>query len=194
VDPWEIYWVHFNGSRAADFARYLDTPTDRPVLFVPHPAALTEAFERAYHWLEHGFSDASLLALSSGLSEILSLVNMYRRAESMRARDAEERVIRSISFMRENLHRPHALKDLAGTAHLSVPHYSSLFKRYTGTSPVQFLIRLRVQKACELLDNTRQPIQEIGSRVGYEDPFYFSRLFTKVTGTSPSEYRRTVKG
>ena len=53
-------------------------------------------------------------------------------------------------------------------------------------APMEYLIQLRIQKACTLLDTTNQPVARIGSAVGYDDPYYFSRIFHKIMGASPA--------
>lgn len=70
----------------------------------------------------------------------------------------------------------------------------NVFKERRGQSLMNYFIRLKVQKACQLLDQTRLPMVEIAAQLGYEDPYYFSRLFKKIQGCSPAHYREMVKG
>lgn len=72
---------------------------------------------------------------------------------------------------------------------ISVSHFSTLFKKETGYSPLDFLIRQRLQHAARLLATTQEPIASVSAAVGYEDPFYFSRSFRKIMGCSPRTYR-----
>jgi transcriptional regulator GlxA family with amidase domain len=69
-----------------------------------------------------------------------------------------------------------------------------LFRRQTGFAPIDFVIRLRVQHACRLLDTTELSIGEIAERVGYPDPYYFTRCFRRVMGRAPRLYRKVPKG
>jgi YesN/AraC family two-component response regulator len=55
---------------------------------------------------------------------------------------------------------------------------------------MEYFNRLRMQRACELLQTTGRPVLEIGCKVGYNDPYYFSRAFKKIIGVSPNEYRK----
>ncbi|MGE7057069.1 helix-turn-helix domain-containing protein, partial [Paenibacillus glucanolyticus] len=77
---------------------------------------------------------------------------------------------------------------------LSVPHFTFRFKEATGYSPIDYYLRLKIQLACQHLDLTGQSIKEISHRLGFQDPYYFSRLFKKIMGKSPSDYRDTRKG
>ena len=73
-------------------------------------------------------------------------------------------------------------------------YLTTAFKRVYGISVQEYLLRVRMQKAKELLKATELQIQEIGERVGYEDQLNFSRIFRKYEGISPSEYRRRANG
>ncbi|RKX40274.1 MAG: AraC family transcriptional regulator, partial [Verrucomicrobia bacterium] len=76
----------------------------------------------------------------------------------------------------------------------SVSHYSKLFKYRTSQSPMACFLQLKIRKACELLDQTDQSVKAIAEGLGYDDPYYFSRLFKKIQGCSPTHYRDSIKG
>jgi AraC-like DNA-binding protein len=79
--------------------------------------------------------------------------------------------------------------ELALVAHLSEAHFGRRFRREVGVTPLQYLTRLRVARACELLDRTRLNVEEVGRAAGFGDPFHFSRTFRKAVGMSPRAYR-----
>ncbi len=191
--PWKIYWIHFRGRRSADYLALLGC-SGITLLMAPESSLLADAFEDTYQGIDDGFSDAGLLVMSAGLSRLLSLVHRYRRAPGRKARGAEERITRSMDGMRARLGEPLCLEDLARAAGLSVPHFCALFRKQTGRPPMRYLAQLRLQRASELLDQTRRPIAEIAAEVGYESPFHFSRSFRVWMGVSPRAYREAVKG
>lgn len=82
------------------------------------------------------------------------------------------------------------LAALAGTLFVSGDYLRHCFKREYGESPVNYLIRRRIEAACELLNMTALPVGEIARRVGIENVYYFCRLFRKKLGVSPTRYRR----
>jgi transcriptional regulator GlxA family with amidase domain len=110
------------------------------------------------------------------------------------ARSAYERVVASIETLKRDWMRPHRLEELATSAGVSTTHYSALFRRHTGFAPIDFVIRLRVQQACRLLDTTNMSVGDVAECVGYEDPYYFTRCFRRVMGCAPRQYRRIQKG
>ncbi len=73
---------------------------------------------------------------------------------------------------------------------MSVSWFIRSFRHYMGMTPMQYITSIRINKARELLKNTDYSIQEISALSGYENPLYFSRIFHKQTGYSPSRYRR----
>ena len=85
----------------------------------------------------------------------------------------------------ENLKIP----ELAKIENLSHSRYVELFRRQMGMSPMAYLIKLRMQAACSLLENTDIPVRRIARMVSYDDPHFFSKLFKRHVGVSPSEYR-----
>jgi AraC-like DNA-binding protein len=100
-----------------------------------------------------------------------------------------QRIEKSVRYMAEHLNQPLQASDLATVANLSLSHYFALFKRTIGCAPIDFFIRMRMKRACHLLETTSLNVKEIAGRLGYDDPFYFSRLFKSVNGVAPSDYR-----
>jgi AraC family transcriptional regulator, arabinose operon regulatory protein len=143
--------------------------------------------------LERGYAIRDQVAAAAALRHALSTVaQLAITPRDMRS--AYERVAVSVETLRRDWQRPHRLDELATGAGVSVTHYSALFRRHTGFAPIDFLIRLRVQHACRLLDTTKLPVGEIAERVGYRDPYYFTRCFRRVMGCAPRRYRKVPKG
>ena len=90
--------------------------------------------------------------------------------------------MRVIYYLQEHVETNLTLKDLAEYFKYSESHFSTLFQKETGTSPINYFTRLKIQKACQY--------NEIAMRLGFEEQAYFSRVFTKVMGISPSSYRK----
>jgi AraC-like DNA-binding protein len=123
-----------------------------------------------------------------------SLVWMHLVGRQAARREAGARVLRVVRHMREHLAEPLTVAELARVAGWAPAHFATVFRRETQATPLIYLTRLRLQRACELLKASDAPLAEIGARVGIADPFYFSRVFARHQGLSPAAYRRMFTG
>ncbi len=187
-EPWSIYWVHFAGSHAGFFVdtqlriKYLD-PTK------PRYKDRIMFFDEIFQILSMGYTNENLEYSSICLWQMLGSFNylsLFQRTREFANRGLVEK---SIQFMHENLDKKITLSDLAGSCNLSIPQFCKLFKRKTSQSPIDYFIRLKIQKSCQYLDFSELKVHEIASELAFEDPFYFSRLFKKVMGVSPYHFR-----
>ena len=85
-----------------------------------------------------------------------------------------------------------SLRDLSRELELSKSYLNAVFKKYANRAPIDFFINLKMQEACKLLKSTDMYILEIAQSLGYDDPYYFSRIFKKMIGVSPREYRNGI--
>jgi AraC-like DNA-binding protein/mannose-6-phosphate isomerase-like protein (cupin superfamily) len=186
VTPWTIFWIHFRGTQAGDHLSNLGVSATRPVVPVDDPGVLLDAFEDTIRHANHGFGEAALTGLSTAFTRLLGLAKVHQVATGSRSRNAESRLIKVLAMMREDVARPWTLEELARQANLSPPHFTALCRRQTGMPPLSLLIRLRLQRAMDLLQRGSHNVAEAAHAVGYEDSFYFSRLFKKHIGVAPS--------
>jgi transcriptional regulator GlxA family with amidase domain len=140
--------------------------------------------------LDNGVDPQHLAQASNLLRHLVTVVSQPRCPGGVSTRDAAKRVNASVELMRSNLSEPLNVPRLCQMAELSPSRYHTLFKRQTGCSPIAYFMRLRIQAAAELLENSDLSIRAIAASVGYRDALYFSRIFTGVQGVSPSEHRR----
>ena len=104
-------------------------------------------------------------------------------------REAAVRIEQSVAYMAQHLDRPLQVATLAARANISPSHFFALFKRRIGSAPMDYFTRLRMERACQLLETTSLSVKEVAAELGYEDPFYFSRVFKSVNQLAPSDYR-----
>ena len=97
-------------------------------------------------------------------------------------------------YLQENYDRQVDLSALAESLGVSAPYLSKLFHEQTGTSPMRYLTDLRMSRARKLLTDSGLTVREIAVRVGYPDPFHFSRSFKNAVGVSPAQFREQSRG
>ena len=96
---------------------------------------------------------------------------------------------RVLSFIADNYESDLSLTELAHVAGMSTFHFAREFKRTTGTTPHQYLIKYRIERAKALLTESEIPLVEVSSRSGFSHQSHFTRLFRRLTGTTPQSYR-----
>jgi len=96
-------------------------------------------------------------------------------------------------FIADNYSRDLKLNELAHVAGMSSFHFAREFKRTTGTTPHQYLIKFRIERAKALLAKNELPLIEVGLRSGFSHQSHFTRLFRRITGTTPHSYRLTLQ-
>lgn len=194
TDPWSISWIHFTGEETRALINSLGATRTSPLLYVPDIRLMKEVFEEVYATLNYHYSDAGLLAMTSELLRMFASIKLHHGHFRRQRQTVEDRVMTTQTFMKRHLDMSLTLAELANQSGQSVPYYSKIFKEKTNQSPMAWFIQLKIQKACELLDRTELSIRDIAARLGYEDPYYFSRIFKKVQGRSPARYRQSLKG
>ncbi len=185
-DPWTIWWAHVAGERVAA-PLSLVCPTGSPrVLDLHEPLRTQSLVDEAITLLERDDTVPTLLA-ASGVA--WALLTQLAADASAGGRARVEPVRQAQEHLRHHLDHPVRVGDLARAAGLSTSHFSALFRAATGGGVLDYVKRLRMARACELLITTPRPVGEVAAEVGYQDPFYFSRQFRAVHGCSPVQYR-----
>ena len=192
--PWTIFWVHFKGENSQALLAELDISRAMPVLWLGENPKLLALFEELLEALEHGYASSQLLYASQILAYLVGLIIWIHHRGSEENPTATQKVAQSINYMKQHLDQPATAASFAALSNLSESHYRSLFRRQTGYAPMDYYIRLRMHKACQLLDTTNLSIKEIARLVGYKDALYFSHAFKTVIELSPSQYRLQHKG
>lgn len=195
-NPWTLYWIHFKGKLASVFATDKDHPIEIKPGIHSRISDRIELFEEIFRTLEMGYSRENLLYASTVFHHYLGTlhyIQQYRSAVNSQNEETDI-VTAAIHYMRENLEKKLSLKEISTHTGYSSTYFSVLFSKRTGYSPLAYFNQLKIQQACKLLDFTDMKIKQICHKIGIEDTYYFSRLFNKIMGMSPREYKRTKKG
>jgi AraC-like DNA-binding protein len=192
--PWSIYWLHFSGDKAACFIDRPNQPIEIDISQNTRFADRIQLFEEIFRNLEMGYSIDNLDYASICLWHMLGSFRFLLQFRKIKEVSQQDPVSRSIEFMRSHLSQKLSLDEIAAHCGLSLSHFCLLFKKKTQRTPLDYLTHLRIQQACQLLDFTPMKINEIARQTGFDDPFYFTRVFSKTMGASPVNYRRLKKG
>lgn len=186
----QVYWLHFTGQGIPSLLRqsFLNGPTVR----VGRHMEARELFEKMIHELQmHQYQYE--MYLCSHFMLLLSCLSRHLMTQTGSSeKRGQEALNQVIEFIHAHLYEEVSVEDLARSCRMSTSHFIHQFKDYTGFSPHTYQIRLRLERAKELMNSTTMNISEIAFAVGYNNPLYFSRLFRRHMGLSPSEYRREV--
>ena len=190
-NPWSIYWVHFGGEQAdllyERHYEYKKLESDS----IPYDEQRLHAFNEIFDLLENSFESREIEIINIKLMAFISSFIFQKEINpSLQERDV---VSDSIEYMKQNLHRSISLDLFADRQHLSIAHFCRLFMQKTGRSPHQYFNQLKIQKSCQYLYFSNLNIKEICTELGFDDPYYFSRLFKKVMGVSPVNYKNQHK-
>lgn len=112
--------------------------------------------------------------------------------QKQRELEADSVIAQAIHYMRENLDKNVTVTDLAKHVYLSGSYFANLFKKVTGTTLINYMNGLRIEKAKEMLLDDKQ-VQEVAIHLGYEDRSYFTDVFKRHVGMTPTEFKQIYK-
>ena len=179
----QYLWVHFTGFEARKVSEQVFGGLNRKIN-IGDRDDIQKLFEKLFR--EFMIRDRQFEILSAGiLRQILALTSRY-------SEDAEM-PLKSISYIHRHFAENITMEKLSDMENMCLTAFRIVFKKHTGVTPNAYLIDLRIQNACRLLKDTTESVADIATKVGYTDPYYFSRIFTKKMGISPLQYRKKSK-
>jgi AraC family transcriptional regulator, arabinose operon regulatory protein len=193
LSPWSIYWLHFAGERAQCFSGLYSRVTHIKPCVSSRIDDRIKLFNEIITALELGFSKENIEFANMCLNTLLATFFYVETFRSVRGVRSSDPVDQAIFFMQDNLHESLKISDIARHVQFSESHLSRLFRNKTGSSPMDYFINLKMQEAIRLLTNKNLKIKEVAFALGYDDPFYFSRIFSRHMGSSPGTFVRITK-
>jgi AraC-like DNA-binding protein len=189
TSPWTIYWIHFKGNITDSILTTFQLKNNSYKGSVDHQDSRIRLFEDMYSNLEMGYSNDNLCYVNMCLQHFLTSFIFNDNYNVSDKKQSIDTINTSITYMQQHIDEMIPLQVMAQAVNLSSSHFSFLFRRKTGFPPIEYFNHLKVQKACQYLLFTDFRIKEIADKLGIEDPYYFSRMFTKLMGMSPVAYR-----
>ncbi len=190
-DPWEYYWVGFSGSDAAPLLERTEFTPQHPVIFAGYGEELKEALLDIYQ--VRGGSAGEQTRMTGKLYGALALLMSKAALPEKEDSGGLHSLRQAERFIACNYSRDIRIEDVAEFISLSRSSLYRIFMQYRGESPKEYLARLRIRRACELLRETELSIGAIATSVGYSDNLYFSKSFHKIKGMTPTAFREKRK-
>lgn len=188
-DPWKYVWVEFDGLRASESLRYAGLTAAQPIYRADDEAQSAQVRDLMLYIAEH--SEASALHL---IGYLCLFIDALMQSSSTRVSAQENQlkdfyIQEAVNYIEQNYQRNLTVEEVADACRLNRSYFSKLFKDNVGCPPQEFLIRVRLAKAAELMCSSNAPISEIAVRCGYSNQFHFSRAFKKHYGVPPQKWR-----
>ena len=186
-DPWEYYWVGFNGACANRLVQQLPFREASPVHHCQNPERVKKALVNIF--LSRGPETRNETLMVGYLYLFIAeLMQEALALEPHPASSSSQYVINAIKYIQFNYSHDISIDDIAKAVGVSRSHLYRVFMTNVGQSPIDYLTNYRISEACYLLKNAKLSIAEIAVSVGFFDQFYFSRFFKRIKGVPPSHY------
>ncbi|MDS0527052.1 AraC family transcriptional regulator [Clostridium sp. SHJSY1] len=187
--PWTYTWIGFRGIKAENYLEFAGLDRYNPIFEYKQSNFVEKCFEnmREAAKLKYGRE----LRLQGLLSIFLSeLIEKAEKNVELGSSYKDIYIKKTLQYIDRNFARKIKISEIAESIGLNKNYFSSFFRENFGISPQEYLIKYRINKACELMKNEALTISDISRSVGYNDPLAFSKIFKKVKGKSPKKYRQ----
>lgn len=188
-DNADIYWIHFTGAAVKELLKKANMMNNNHICY----AGLYAEYIRIFRKITSELQADNLYAEEMAALQFRQLMIEISRANEMHKNSGNavipEEIEKLIRYLKEHYSDEFVMERYARENYLSSSSLLRAFRKYTGNTPLQFLIDIRLNHAMNLLKTTDCTIGEISVMIGYDNPLYFSRLFSKHVGVSPREYR-----
>lgn len=184
-DPWSILWVHLKG----EDMQYFPLDDCKIIKFKSSYASnrMMFLFDLLFRVLDGNYTLGNFIYVSQVLSVILS--ETYHREKKNDAVEQNKHVTSIVKYMYRHIGENLSLEHICEEIGLSKSYVNAIFLKCTQHAPMDFFINLKMREACRMLRSSDLYVYEIAQKLGYKDQYYFSRLFKKVVGMSPKEYK-----
>lgn len=186
----EVYWVHFTGNNVTNILRHYRIRNDMRILKTGTSLEYSRIFRQMIQELQRcqtHYPELLTLLLLELLIQIERQIGREHRPKNAYLNTEMEM---AMQFFNDHYSSEINIEEYAVSRGMSVSWFIRSFKQYAHTTPMQYLVERRMTNAQVLLETTNYNITEIAALVGYDNPLYFSRIFKKQKGMSPSEYRK----
>ena len=192
-EPWSIYWVHIEGHLFEQFMDFIGVNNSNLIFNISNQAAFIDEFEQLLSTRNKSYQLSSFILASNIIKKMFALFTVNSPSKLEQSKQ-DFNLSKVTSFMEENISQKINLQEIADSLKLSKFYFAKKFLQHTGVSPIRYFLELKIKHACKLLDESNISVKDVALKIGYDDPYYFSRLFKKIMGLSPTQYRQSQYG
>lgn len=193
TDHTEVYWVHFTGNNVKNILRKYGITDQTHVIHTGTSLEYKYLFLQMIQELKLCKEDYEELLVNYLQHLLIMIHRLSTHKPKWKNRQLREEMDTAVRYFHENYNKPISIETYASEHHMSVSWFIRNFKEYTDVTPTQYILSLRISNAQTLLETTSYNVTEIAEIIGYDNPLYFSRIFKKQNGMSPSEFRRQLQ-
>ena len=140
---------------------------------------------------EYKMPSKPYLKLYRDLFGLLSLLSA-REDKSRVRRKGFETIKKGIEYLQKDEKQTLSIEEIAKLCFVTPAYFRRIFREYAGMSPTEYRMRMKIERAKDLMERSEYSVAELSELLGYNDPSYFCRVFKKVTGMNPTDYRRLI--
>ncbi|WP_179292757.1 AraC family transcriptional regulator [Bacillus sp. 7884-1] len=188
TDPWDVCWIAFFGKKVDQLLNYAGLNQDHLIFHYEKDDFLEKCIKDIYY---ESRSTRNIAKITGYFFLFLGKLIENHQATT----DKKKEILTfspfddAIIYIRRNIRNQISIENLASYLRLDTSQVYRIFKKNTDCSPLQFITKLRVQKACEMLIKTDMSVKEISEWMGFEYQSHFTKQFKKIMGINPSDYR-----
>jgi AraC-like DNA-binding protein len=193
TNPWELLWARIDGHTLEQISDDLEIRR-WPVFDLADPRHVAKTLRRILRAMRRNPPAMEAYVNAEAAFLLASLYETRQRSRLAPTSEVPGAMQTIIDRLNVYFYRTWRVEELAKMSGMSVPNFFRSFRRATGSTPISFLRRVRINQAKRRLIESTDSIKEVAEQVGYSDQFYFSRDFKHHTGVSPSDFRRHELG
>jgi AraC-like DNA-binding protein len=190
---WDEYWLGFNGNFIEDLIRNNFISRKNPVINIGFNEQVISLFKNGIEVAT--FQKTAYQQMLAGItSHLISYIFYIGKNNAFRDKEAVILIEKARMIMREGAEEDASPEKIAKKLNLSYSWFRRIFKQYTGLSPAQYMMEIKIQKSKEMLNSTTMTIKEIAYELDFSNVSYFVTFFKSKTGMPPGDYRDMVQG
>ena len=189
---WKEHYIGFQGDYLNRIMHNDFFNHNQPVIRLYFQEYILESFNRII--TEVGMERAAYQKACLGhLLQILGNSVAIVKNKAFEGKDIEKKIKKAQVHFRDNLNKNVNVEKLASELNIGYSYFRKMFKAFTGISPIQYHLMLKINRAKELLIHTNKGNKEIAYELGFQSVYYFTRIYKKKTGITPTETRKGLK-